>query len=94
MRATPLSITLSSLTVSKLSIASKGPKHRWPWECYGLIGRIVELLKTDPSTSIRFITRKDNKATDTIARAARKNRFPSNWLAYLMNVPISGAVLL
>ncbi|CAN1823339.1 hypothetical protein LINPERHAP1_LOCUS30341, partial [Linum perenne] len=42
----------------------KAQKHKWPWECYGLIGRITDILGSSPNISIRFIPRKENIFAD------------------------------
>ncbi|CAN1813256.1 hypothetical protein LINPERHAP1_LOCUS26825, partial [Linum perenne] len=58
----------------------KTQKIKWPWECYGLLGRITDILASSPSISVRFIPRKDNLLADWVAREARQNRLPSDWL--------------
>ncbi|CAN1776278.1 hypothetical protein LINPERHAP1_LOCUS13604 [Linum perenne] len=54
-----------------------GPKNRWPWECYGLLGRISKLVNGSPNILVDFVPRKSNLLADWVARRARDNLLPS-----------------
>ncbi|CAN1794536.1 hypothetical protein LINPERHAP1_LOCUS20329 [Linum perenne] len=62
----------------------KALKCKWPWECYGLLGRITDILSSSPSTTVRFIPRKENVLADWVAREARQNRLQPDWLQQLL----------
>ncbi|CAN1762004.1 hypothetical protein LINPERHAP1_LOCUS8157 [Linum perenne] len=88
-RALLEAVTFASTSVSRCDIFSdcitlvtniKTQKHKWPWECYGLLGGIVEILHSHPSIEVHFIPRKDNDFADWVARSARQNCLPQDWL--------------
>ncbi|CAN1137646.1 hypothetical protein LINPERHAP2_LOCUS10198 [Linum perenne] len=67
-----------------LLVASlKAQISKWPWDCYGLLGAITDILSTSPSISVRFTPRKENKFADWVARSARQNRLPPDWLHWV-----------
>ncbi|CAN1775906.1 hypothetical protein LINPERHAP1_LOCUS13480 [Linum perenne] len=68
-----------------ISTSIKKEKHQWPWEYFGLIGNIVDLLSTFPTISVHFIPRKENAYADWIARSARQDRLPQGWLQCLLH---------
>ncbi|CAN1800846.1 hypothetical protein LINPERHAP1_LOCUS22713 [Linum perenne] len=63
----------------------KAQKHRWPWECYGLIGRITDIFGSSPNISIRFLPRKENIFADWVAHNTRLKRLPPEWLNLIMH---------
>ncbi|CAN1725718.1 hypothetical protein LINPERHAP1_LOCUS210 [Linum perenne] len=63
------------------------PPSFWPWECYGVLACIQSLLRSSPSTIVRFTPRKYNKMADWVARTTRTSCLPPNWLSYLCNFP-------
>ncbi|CAN1811453.1 hypothetical protein LINPERHAP1_LOCUS26224 [Linum perenne] len=68
-----------------LLVASiKAHKSKWPWDCFGLMGSITDILSSDPSISVRFTPRKENRYADWVARNARQNRLPRDWLQLIM----------
>ncbi|CAN1826215.1 hypothetical protein LINPERHAP1_LOCUS31449, partial [Linum perenne] len=75
------SIFTDCLTIVK---SLKTHKHRWPWECYGLLGSITNIIDTSPSISINFIQRNRNKFADWVARSARMNSLPQDWLQEIL----------
>ncbi|CAN1171812.1 hypothetical protein LINPERHAP2_LOCUS29794 [Linum perenne] len=68
-----------------LLVASiKTQKSKWSWDCYGLMGSITDILSSAPFISVRFIPRKENIYADWVARSARQNRLPRDWLQLIM----------
>ncbi|CAN1758763.1 hypothetical protein LINPERHAP1_LOCUS6914 [Linum perenne] len=74
-----LSCTIFSDCLNLVS-SIKANKRRWPWECYGLLGSISSLLLSSPTTTVRFVPRRDNLYADWVARAARTSSLPPDWV--------------
>ncbi|CAN1829805.1 hypothetical protein LINPERHAP1_LOCUS32652, partial [Linum perenne] len=55
----------------------KGPKNRWPWDCYGLLGRITESINVSPNILVSFVPQKSNTLADWVAHKASDNFLPS-----------------
>ncbi|CAN1216522.1 hypothetical protein LINPERPRIM_LOCUS638 [Linum perenne] len=62
--------------------AINGPKHRWPWECFGFIGSILDLVK-DKNIGFFFVPRAQNVKADWIARSARNGLLYGDWASSL-----------
>ncbi|CAN1781932.1 hypothetical protein LINPERHAP1_LOCUS15612 [Linum perenne] len=69
-------------------------KSKWPWDCYGLLGSITDILTASHHISIRFTPRKENRYADWVARSARQNRLPTDWLQRLMSSQVPPEELL
>ncbi|CAN1148077.1 hypothetical protein LINPERHAP2_LOCUS16250 [Linum perenne] len=54
-----------------------------PWDCTSNIAIIRQTLQTCPWISIEFTPRSLNFKADWLAKAARQNSIPDNWLHYL-----------
>ncbi|CAN1318610.1 hypothetical protein LINPERPRIM_LOCUS30874, partial [Linum perenne] len=67
----------------ELILAIKGPKHRWPWECFRYIGRVVDLTKDKNNICFSFILRTQNVKVDWVARSARNNLLHGDWVSTL-----------
>ncbi|CAN1822360.1 hypothetical protein LINPERHAP1_LOCUS29947 [Linum perenne] len=84
VRTSPTSCTICSDCLNLVN-SLKGPKTSWPWECFGLLGRISSILRDSPNIQICFIHRKHNSIADWVARSARDSILPPNWI---FNIPI------
>ncbi|CAN1181562.1 hypothetical protein LINPERHAP2_LOCUS35466 [Linum perenne] len=58
----------------------RGPKSRWPWECYGTLGAISRVLRTCPHVTFKFIRRNLNCLADWVANQTRQGTLPPNWV--------------
>ncbi|CAN1280268.1 hypothetical protein LINPERPRIM_LOCUS17372 [Linum perenne] len=67
----------------ELISALNGPKHRWPWECFGYLGRVSALASLRPNLFFQFIPRKDNVKADWVARNARLGLLHGDWVGTL-----------
>ncbi|CAN1122548.1 Putative ribonuclease H protein At1g65750 [Linum perenne] len=59
--------------------AISGPRHRWPWRCYGYLGGINTILQSRPNIKVNFISRRLNTKADWVARSAQRGSLPVNW---------------
>ncbi|CAN1755655.1 hypothetical protein LINPERHAP1_LOCUS5811, partial [Linum perenne] len=57
-----------------------GLKSLWPWECFGTLGSISSLLSSSPTISFQFIPTRSNIQADWVAKHARLEFLPRNWL--------------
>ncbi|CAN1227539.1 Putative ribonuclease H protein At1g65750 [Linum grandiflorum] len=64
--------------------AISGPKHRWPWRCYALLGSIKELCSNAPHISFHFTPRVCNSRADSIAKSARLGTLLPGWVTSLL----------
>ncbi|CAN1748065.1 hypothetical protein LINPERHAP1_LOCUS3293 [Linum perenne] len=92
-RALLEAVSFASLSQSRCTVYSDclrlvasitAQKSKWSWDCYGLLGRITNILATSHPISVRFTPRKENRYADWVTRSARQNRLPTNWLQRLM----------
>ncbi|CAN1844822.1 hypothetical protein LINPERHAP1_LOCUS37605 [Linum perenne] len=60
--------------------AIRGPKSRWPWECFGLLGEITIILQSRPNIQLSFISRRLNARADLVARNVRSGSLLPNWI--------------
>ncbi|CAN1807224.1 hypothetical protein LINPERHAP1_LOCUS24963 [Linum perenne] len=67
----------------ELISAINGPKHRWPWECLGYIGRILDLSANLNNITYLFTPRKMNVKADWVARNARLGLLNGDWVSSL-----------
>ncbi|CAN1817498.1 Putative ribonuclease H protein At1g65750 [Linum perenne] len=67
--------------------AINGLKSSWPWECYGYLGSIMDILTSNPQVSISFIPRRLNAKADWIAKCTRTRSLPFNWRNLLDSDP-------
>ncbi|CAN0855216.1 hypothetical protein LINGRAHAP2_LOCUS6148 [Linum grandiflorum] len=81
--ATKLAITsgLPSRIFSEAIIeAISGPKHRWPWKCFGTLGAIEAAHMGASSMTFHFIPRSLNSRADRIAKMARSYLLLPGWI--------------
>ncbi|CAN1848549.1 hypothetical protein LINPERHAP1_LOCUS38977 [Linum perenne] len=57
-----------------------GPDRLWPWECFGTLGCISSILKTNSSISLKFINIRFNAQADWVAKHTRMGNLPAHWL--------------
>ncbi|CAN1170728.1 hypothetical protein LINPERHAP2_LOCUS29154 [Linum perenne] len=50
------------------------------WECAALISQITQKFHSCPWISMKFTLRKFNTKADWVARSARRNTLPDNWM--------------
>ncbi|CAN1128636.1 Putative ribonuclease H protein At1g65750 [Linum perenne] len=55
----------------------------WPWECSAIISQITQKLSSCPWISVKFTPRIYNTNADWVARSARRNTLPENWMEKL-----------
>ncbi|CAN1219845.1 hypothetical protein LINPERPRIM_LOCUS1721 [Linum perenne] len=67
----------------ELILAINGPKHRWPWECFGFLGRIKDNIKDKNNIGFFFIPRSQNVKAGWIARSARNGLLHGDWVSSL-----------
>ncbi|CAN1157596.1 Putative ribonuclease H protein At1g65750 [Linum perenne] len=68
-----------------LSLINILNKHqvKWPWECSALIAVMVQSLATCPWVTVEFTPRSDNCLADWVAKSARLERLPVDWMEVL-----------
>ncbi|CAN1811616.1 hypothetical protein LINPERHAP1_LOCUS26280 [Linum perenne] len=66
-----------------LVLSLTSPKHQWPWECFGLLGSIVNILQSFPQISVSFTPRSLNRKADWVAKSTRLGSLPSDWVSLL-----------
>ncbi|CAN0902814.1 hypothetical protein LINGRAHAP2_LOCUS22214 [Linum grandiflorum] len=54
---------------------------RWPWECYGILGRIEEIRRSSPLGSFLFQPRATVQEADKIAKSARNGSLLPGWIS-------------
>ncbi|CAN1325394.1 hypothetical protein LINPERPRIM_LOCUS33482, partial [Linum perenne] len=64
----------------ELVTAINGPKHRWPWQCFGYLGGITNLLHDRQDISISFTPRAHNLDADRISKMARLGTLRRDWV--------------
>ncbi|CAN1250765.1 Putative ribonuclease H protein At1g65750 [Linum perenne] len=68
-----------------LTLALRGPESEWPWECFAWLLAMKAILLAHDRISLTFIPRRQNKTADKVAKWARQDILPYNWI-YLVNV--------
>ncbi|CAN1745341.1 hypothetical protein LINPERHAP1_LOCUS2413 [Linum perenne] len=64
-----------------LVMALRDFRIAWPWDCAAWLSTMRNTLNRCPWISIAFVPRRLNKAADWIAKAARDNSLPTNWIS-------------
>ncbi|CAN1136229.1 hypothetical protein LINPERPRIM_LOCUS20965 [Linum perenne] len=57
--------------------------NHWPWECSAIISQITQKLSSCPWILVKFTPRIYNTNADWVARSARRNTLPENWMEKL-----------
>ncbi|CAN1135840.1 hypothetical protein LINPERHAP2_LOCUS42260 [Linum perenne] len=63
--------------------AIHSPPPRWPWECHSIIAAIREITDAAPAIGIFWQRRELLRDADKIARMAREDSLPTDWLTDL-----------
>ncbi|CAN1749862.1 hypothetical protein LINPERHAP1_LOCUS3855 [Linum perenne] len=56
-----------------------GPESRWPWECFGTLGCVSRIIRSNPFISFCFIRRRFNSQANWVAKLARLGTLPPHW---------------
>ncbi|CAL1384323.1 unnamed protein product [Linum trigynum] len=64
----------------RLTIALTQDPSLWPWQCRATLARIVSILCVSPWIVVEFVPRRFNAFADWIARNARLDLLPPEWI--------------
>ncbi|CAN1306590.1 Putative ribonuclease H protein At1g65750 [Linum perenne] len=57
-----------------------GREEEWPWQCFAWLSQMKKILLAHDRISLIFIPRRLNKMADWVARSARRNILPYDWM--------------
>ncbi|CAN1238542.1 hypothetical protein LINGRAPRIM_LOCUS2133 [Linum grandiflorum] len=63
-----------------LVLALKGDKDAWPWQCYAWLLLMKDILLAHDRISLSFTPRRTNRAADYVAKQARLDLLPPDWI--------------
>ncbi|CAN1292760.1 hypothetical protein LINPERPRIM_LOCUS21725 [Linum perenne] len=72
------------LTDSKsIVLALENHKDDWPWEAASFIAQIKQVMETSSNIHVIWVRRDEIREADRVAKLARDNRLPLNWVELL-----------
>ncbi|CAN1784919.1 Putative ribonuclease H protein At1g65750 [Linum perenne] len=72
------------LTDSMIMVTALGNEEGdWPWEVAGFLAQIKQQLDARPNVVIKWVNREVISKVDSIAKLARDNRLPFDWIQHL-----------
>ncbi|CAN1152069.1 Putative ribonuclease H protein At1g65750 [Linum perenne] len=63
--------------------ALRGEKERWPWQCYAWLLIMKNILLAHDRISLSFAPRSLNQTADWVAKSARSDNLPYDWISYI-----------